>query len=284
MTARLTAALAATLLMAAPTQAQNVEGFRPLFEDRLHQQGDGFSLCVNTLSMTADFERALAQAIGDILLTDVKIIDIEPAAPPRPLDTALPYTAEQIYILMAEQCDGFFGFTVAAGYPDWLTISYPYLVGNQILVTRDQAYNKLEDVPRDRPIGSRFGTDGDASLITYLQSLPESARWKRFGYGENKLLLDRLNDGTVAAAVIWEPTLQFATSGDPKAAGYKQLEAPFKITSTQVGIGIRTIDSYLKEELGDAIKALIADGTMDTLLKEHHLAGDSSTPQTELSR
>lgn len=286
MTARMPTALAATFLMLAPhaAQAQNIEGFRPLFEDRLHQQGDGFSLCVNTLSMTAPFERALASAIGDILLTDVKIIDIEPNAPVRPLDTALSYTAEQIYILMAEQCDGFMGFSIAAGYPDWLTVSRPYLVGENILITKDPTVERLEDIPTNRPIGSRFGTAGDASLITYLQSLPETRRWKRFGYGENTLLLERLDDGTVASGVIWEPTLQFATKGDPAAAGYRQIAAPFNISASQVGIGIRTIDSYLKEELADAIEALVEDGTIDALMREHHLAGETSAAQTSLNR
>lgn len=282
MTARTLTALTAAALMLVPhaAQAQNVEGFRPLFEDRLHQQGDGFALCVNTLSMTAPFERALAQAIGDILITDVKVIDIEPSAPVRPLDTALSYTAEQIYVLMAEQCDGFFGFVLAAGYPDWLTITRPYLVGRNLMVSRDAGVNRLEDIPTNRPIGTRFGGAGDASTITYLQSLPETARWKRYGYGENTLLLERINDGTVAAGMIWEPTLQFATEGDPEGHGYHTISVPFSVNSTQVGIGVRTIDSYLKEELGDAIKALIEDGTMDTLLRQYHLAGETTPPQT----
>jgi len=286
MTVRISRALATAVLMLAPhgAKAQNVEIFRPLFEDRLHQQGDGFALCVNTLSMTAPFERALAAAIGDVLLTDVKVIDIEPAAPVRPLDTALSYSAEQIYILMAEQCDGFMGFTIAAGYPDWLTVSRPYLVGENMMVAKNEPVSRLEDIATTRPVGSRFGNPGDASLLAYLQSLPEARRWKRFAYGENQLLLDRLNDGTVAAAMVWAPMLHFATEGDPAAHGYRTIAVPFNVTSTQVGIGLRTIDSYLKEELGDAIKALVEDGTMDALLREHHLAGESSIPQTVQNR
>jgi len=283
------AALLAPLLLAqavspALAQAPAVERFKTMFEDRLHQQGDSFSLCINTLSMTADFERDLAAAIGDVLLTDVKVVDIEPLQPKRPLDTALSYSSDQIYIVMAEQCDGFMGFVAAAAYPDWLTISRPYLAGRNFMVTKDQSINRLEDIPTDRPVGSRFGNAGDAAMITYLQTLPEARRWKRYGYGENTLLLDRLNDGTVAAAMVWEPMLDFATDGDPAAKGYKTIQTPFAVAPTYVGIGIRTIDSYLKEELGDAIKALTEDGTIDELLQKHHLAGVDTPPQTELNR
>lgn len=287
MTSTIRKALLAPLLLAASlqgAQAQNIEIFRPLFEDRLHSQGDGFALCVNSLSMTASFERALASAIGDILLTDVKVIDIEPLAPVRPLDTSLSYSAEQIYILMAEQCDGFMGFLISAGYDDWLTVSRPYLVGRNMMVSRDPAVSRLEDIPTDRAIGSRFGGAGDASMLAYFQSLPKENRWRRFAYGENTLLLERIKDGSVAAGMVWEPMLNYATDGDPAAAGYRPISVPFNIGPTMMGIGIRTIDSYLKEELGDAIKALVEDGTIDALLLEHHLAGGATPPQTELNR
>lgn len=282
-------ALAAPLFLAAAispglAQAPAEERFKTMFEDRLHQQGDSFTLCVNSRSMTAGFERDLAAAIGDILLTDVKVVDIEPLQPVRPLETSLSYSSDQIYVVLAEQCDGFMGFVLTSGYPEWFTISRPYLVARNLLITRDQAIQRLSDIPTDQRIGTRFGTAGDASTITYLQSIPEAQRWKRYGYGNNSLLLERLDDGTVAAAMIWEPVLQFATDGNPESRGYKTIEAPFAINATQVGIGLRTLDSYLKEELADAIKALVEDGTVDALLKQHHLAGDATPPQSELNR
>src|SRR6266699_1120388 len=64
-----------------------------------------------------------------------------------PLDYRLPLMLEEIYIQFAEQCDGFMGFTLAQGYPEWMTITRPYLTTRTVLVTTSAAYRKLADVP-----------------------------------------------------------------------------------------------------------------------------------------
>ena len=47
-------------------------------------------------------------------------------------------------------------------------------------------------------------------------SLPERSRWQRHAYYNNKVLIDRLLDGTVAAAFVWEPALYRAAGGKPE--------------------------------------------------------------------
>lgn len=264
-----------------PAQAQSIDAFRPLFEDRLHQQGDSFTLCYSLHSPMADFEKALAAEIGNVLLTDVKVASIEDLPPYFKYDTTIKFSQDQIYILMAQQCDGIMGFVLASGYDSWLAITRPYIVTDNVLVSSNPDYKRLDDIPRSKPLGSRVGSDGDASILAYLQALPKSAQWKRYAYFANDLLLNRIIDGTVGAGVIWESVLNLATGGDPAANGLHRLDAPFAIRPTQVGIAVRANDAYLKTALDDATRELVSDGTVDRLLAEFHIASSESTPQTQ---
>jgi polar amino acid transport system substrate-binding protein len=101
--------------------------------------------------------------------------------------------------------------------------------------------------------------------------LPERSRWSRFTYYNNKVLIDRLLDGTVAAAFVWEPALYRATGGKPEAAGLRVIPSPFALYETEFGIAVRAHDTFLSAMFGQAIDALRADGTIDRLLAEHDL-------------
>jgi polar amino acid transport system substrate-binding protein len=271
------AALAAAIALASPAAAQRGGGGAPaplprdFYVDRLTRQGDRIIFCVNQNAMMAEFERELAQLIGDVLLVDVEIYNVDPPLPTIPLDYRLPLLPEQLFLVLIDDCDAMFGFALAGNYRDWITLSRPYIETHTSLVVADPAITAFGDVPRDRAFGTRAMNNGDMALITYLQALPEDDRWQRIGYFTNALLLERLFDGTVAGAVMWEPAVYFATGGDLASAGLRLLPLPFEPRPTSLGLAMLAEDVFLRTMLDDAIEVLVADGSVEALAIEHHL-------------
>ena len=269
------AMLAALVCCASGTaRAQGMEiPPRDTYQDRGRgSQGNKVALCVNGAAMMASFDAALARELASALLLTAEVIEVKSWRPTEPLDYRLPLMFEEIYIQFAEQCDGFMGFTLAQGYPEWMTITRPYLTTRTVLVTTSPNYRKLADIPVNRPLGTRILGGVDSQVAMYLQSMPEKSRWQRLAYYNNKVLIDRLLDGTVAAAFVWEPALYRATGGKPEAAGLHIIPSPFEPMQTELGIGLRSHDAFLSVTLGQAIDALRADGTIDRLLAQHVLA------------
>jgi polar amino acid transport system substrate-binding protein len=267
-----TLAVSALLLYAGAAAAQMDIPPRDVYQDRGRGQGNKIALCVNGAAMMASFESALARELASMLLLTPTVIEVKTWRPTEPLDYRLPLTLEDIYIEFAERCDGFMGFTLAQGYPEWMTITRPYLTTRTVLATTSPNYRKLADIPLIHPLGTRILSGVDNQITMYLQSLPEKSRWPRLAYYNNKLLIDRLRDGTVAAAFVWEPALYRATGGKPEEAGLHIMPSPFKLFQTELGIALRSHDAFLSVSLGQAIDALQADGTIDRLLAEHVLA------------
>ena len=266
------AALACFASGAASAQGMEIPP-RDTYQDRGRgSQGNKVALCVNGAAMMASFDAALARELASALLLTAEVIEVKTWRPTEPLDYRLPLMLEEIYIQFAEQCDGFMGFTLAQGYPEWMTITRPYLTTRTVLVTKSPGYRKLADIPVDRPLGTRILGGVDSQVAMYVQSLPEKSRWQRLAYYNNKVLIDRLLDGTVAAAFVWEPALYRATGGKPETAGLHIIPSPFEPMQTELGIGLRSHDAFLSVALGQAIDALRADGTIDRLLVEHGLA------------
>jgi polar amino acid transport system substrate-binding protein len=245
---------------------------RDVYRERGRTRGDQIALCVNGAAMMAPFDMALARQIASRLLLTPNVIEIKTWHPTEPLDYRLPLSLEEIYIEFAERCDGFMGFTLAQGYPSWLVITRPYLSTRTVLAATSPEYRKLADIPPTRPLGTRMLGAVDNQMIMYLQSLPEKGRWARMPYFNNRMLLERLLDRTVAAAFVWEPALYRATGGDPDSKGIHVIPAPFELSETEFGIALRSNDAYLAVTLGQAIDSLRADGTIDRLLVEHTLA------------
>jgi polar amino acid transport system substrate-binding protein len=268
------AALAA--LMCIASSAAGAQGFdvppRDVYVERGRSQENKVALCLNGDAMMASFEKSLARELASALLVTASVIEIKGWSPTEPLDYRLPLTLEEVYIQFAERCDGFIGFTLAQGYPDWMTITRPYLVTRTVIATTATNVHKLGDIPMNRPLGTRILGGADNQVIMYLQSLPGNSRWPRLAYYNNRVLIDRLLDGTVAAAFVWEPALYRATGGKPEAAGLHLIPSPFELYETEFGIAVRSRDAFLSTALGQAIDALRADGTIDRLLGEHGLS------------
>jgi len=261
------------LIIAAQVFAQEADDLPPrdVYHERGRSTGDKIAFCVNPASMMASFEKAVAREIAARLLVTPNVIEVKTWHPTEPLDYRLPLAYDELYIEFAERCDGFMGMTLASGYPSWLVVTRPYVTTRTVLAATSADYRKFGDIPANRSLGTRMLGIVDNQLILYLQSLPEKNRWQRVPYFNNKLLLDRLLDRTVAAAFVWEPALYRATNGAPAAAGIHVIPAPFALQPTELGIGLRSNDSFLSVTLGQAIDSLRADGTIDRLMVENSL-------------
>lgn len=266
-------------LMAGASLAQSVEIVpRELYTERMRQEGNKLIFCINPQGVLAQFERDLAEAVGQSLLADVQFYEIgERDWPTRPLpyDYRLMLDEQQMFIMLAQECDGFMGFLLSPSNPAWLTVTGSYLSARTVLTTHgeDAAF---AEIPNGETIGVRMMAAGDNRLIQYLAARPESESWRRTPYPDNELLLERLADGTIAAGMIWEYGLFGATGGDPAAAGYSYTyDLPFPVDPIEIGIATRSEDSYLNGLLSDAIAALEADGTIDDLLRENGLIDSS---------
>lgn len=247
---------------------------RDLYTERMRQEGNKLVFCINPEGVLAQFERDLAETIGQSLLADIEFYEVgERDWPTRPLpyDYRIVLTEQQMYIMLMQECDGFMGFLLSASNPSWMTITAPYIRARTVLVTR-AGTEGLQQVPHGDAIGVRMMAAGDNRLIQYLAARPEDQRWRRTPYPDNALMLERLADGTIGAGMIWEYGLFGATGGDPAAAGYEYTyELPFPVDPIEVGIATRAEDTYLNGMLSDAIAALTADGTIDDLLRRNGL-------------
>lgn len=272
---------AVALLCTGAAQAQRTFDIVPrdLYTDQLRQNGNSITFCYNPDGMAGAFEKELAETIGSVLLVDVELYAINnPQVRTHPLDYRLPYIPEQIFVLLAENCDAMLGYVLSRNAPDWVLLTRPYLSTGNVLVTRNAELKSLADLPLDQAIGSRSLSLSDNRLLSYLRALPADKRWVRQPFYDNQKVLDRLSDGRVGAAVIWEPALYFATEGDPEAAGYHLLPPAFPDRRTDIGIATRSNNTYLNGILGEAIGELISDGTLAEMVDRYHL-GPTSVPQ-----
>ena len=271
---RLLAATVAAVLGAAPGFAQDVEYIpRDTYAKGLLQEGNAITFCYNADGMMADFEQDLAQLLGGVLLTETKLAPIPGTQiTTPPLDHRLPLLPEQLYVIFAESCGAVIGYALSSSNPDWLTVTRPYMSSGTVMVATDPDYARLDDVPFDRPIASRAMSAADNRLINFLQDRPADRTWRRTPYFSNDLVLARVADGTSGAGLVWETALSFATDGAPAEAGYHVLEGlPFQAPPIEIGIATRSEDRYLNELLSGAIGALLADGSIERLMREHHL-------------
>lgn len=265
----------ASSLVSATALAQPLEIVpRDLYTERMRQEGNKLVFCINPEGVLAQFERDLAETIGQSLLADIAFYEVgERDWPTRPLpfDYRIVLTEQQMYIMLMQECDGFMGFLLSASNPSWMSITAPYIRARTVLVTRDGTQG-LQEVPQGEAIGVRMMASGDNRLIQFLAAQPEGRGWRRTPYPDNALMLERLSDGTIGAGMIWEYGLFGATAGDPAGEGYTySYELPFPVEPIEIGIATRTEDTYLNGMLSDAIAALAADGTIDDLLRRNGL-------------
>lgn len=272
----MTVLMAMGALFAGLSIAQPIPYVPPeIYQEQRRLQEDRISFCVWEVSPTSDLDRDVANAIASALLVEAEIYVYESTVP---LNENF---WETVFIHLAEHCDALAGFKIVPeGYPDWLIPSRPYYAAPYVLAVTNPEYESLRDVPRDQVVGSPVLSGADYTFQDYLSALAEDRRWRRFPYTSGAQQLDHLERGIIAGAIMWAPTLFDVTDGDPSSHGVHvaSLE-PLPNQTDPVGLILRAHNTLLRSQLDDAITALIEDGIIDDLLRQHGLPGGPATAE-----
>lgn len=222
--------------------------------------------CVYPRSATAEIDRAVALALGDALLTPVEIIDVETTISIEGIDT-IPMSLEDLYLLLENECNAFMGIDLATGvYPDWLILSRSYLEAAYVLVARAGEYTTFDELEPPQAVATQSMSLGDSRFGFYLRTLSEDQRLRRVPYPTTHLQLERLLDGTVDAALVWEPWLTTDVGRDDKIEEISL--GNFTFGERVIGIGLHVNDSFLRTSLDGAIEALSDDGTLEAIVRD----------------
>jgi ABC-type amino acid transport substrate-binding protein len=265
----------AGILAPVATVAQDV-GVIPqqLFNNSRRLQGDTVRFCIDDFSVGAKFDRAVATAVSEALL--VKPVFV-PAPAGFPLDGG--GYLEELQLVMTNECEVLVGISMTPGaaespWPDWATVTRPYAQIPFVVAVTDPNYKSLGDIPAGKTLGAAIGSLGLGAVVTYNQQNPPEKRLRYLPYGDPALMLRRLQDGTLAAMVIWQPQLHQVTNGNPAAANLKFASfAPLKTVVTGVGNLVNSRDSFLRASIDQAIGQLVSDGTIARLMKEQGIEG-----------
>lgn len=232
------------------------------FLDRTrYLEGDAIRFCVYDDAITVELDRAVAAAIGDALLVRSEIVEISTPIAVEGIDF-FPFSEDELYIFLTNDCQAFMGFTLAPNvYPTWLTFSRPYATTEFVAVARAGYLTSLDSMPSGSIVGTTMLSEADVRFTAYLSTLPEATRWRRFPYPHAPILLERLADGTLDAALLWAPA--FAKYGDDRLE-----TVPFErfaLPTRGLGIALPVEDAFLRAALDAALGALADDGTLDAI-------------------
>lgn len=232
--------------------------------------GDRLQVCSDRTGKIGDFDRAVAQAIADALFLTPDFHEGFGGFP-----TSGDGFLDELQIAMTNSCDIMTGMTVQANspFPDWAVLSRPYVSLPYLFVVRDD-YAALPDVPVDRKLGTALSSMGERVFITWNQQQPESRRYVRLPYADMDLMTKRVADGSIAGMVIWAPVFAQLQKTNPDARGLHAISmAPVPEMVTRVGILLKARDTYLRHQVDQAIDALVADGTIATLMADFGYLG-----------
>jgi polar amino acid transport system substrate-binding protein len=235
------------------------------FLDRTrYLEGDTIRFCVYDRAITLELDRAVAAAIADALLVQVEIVEVSTAIGVDGIDF-FPFSEDELYIFLTNECQAFLGFTLAADvYPEWLTFSRPYASTAFVAVARADDAAPANAWGGGAIVGTTMLSEADVRLAAYLATLPEAERWRRFPYPHAPILLERLADETLDAALVWAPAL--AAFGDEtfEVVPFGRFELPTRSLS----IAMPSEDVFLRGAIDAAIGSLVEDGTLEALFRE----------------
>lgn len=261
-------------LMPAAASAQVRELVPDAFLDRTRPSGDRIRFCVNSASAIADFDRAVARTLGDILLLDVVFYDLVFPAPPYPYEYGMGLPDEELFIQISNNCDAMIGYPLPEGVPipEWLTPTRAYYLPRFALALAPGAPETLAALPAGTEIGSRIGISADIYVRAFFRS--GNTQLKRRVYPTNASIIRDLTAGKLSAAIIWEPGVAVAAKTDPAAAGIRTVAAPFQVNPLQLAIVLPTNQLYLRGVLDPAIEEFRSGGGLEQLLSEFALPAE----------
>jgi polar amino acid transport system substrate-binding protein len=225
------------------------------------QDGATLHYCVDERDPDLPVARKMGQAIAGALLLEPKEHAVGEDWSGEEID--------QVYQVLLETCDVFLGFKlIADAYPDWLTITRGYYRGSYVFVTADASWKSLADVPRSRVIGGTIGTSADIRLMQYLTALKPAERWSHYPVASDEAALRDVVAGKLAAALVWGPSFWGLQKADAAFAKL-QIIAPKPLPASSVDVGAVMLarETFLRANLDQAIAALTADGTIESILK-----------------
>jgi polar amino acid transport system substrate-binding protein len=219
--------------------------------------------CVDRRDPAWEVDGAIADAIAGALLLEPKPYVVE--------SEIVIEDITRVYALMLEHCDIHMGFKlIPDGYADWITLSRAYYETQYLFVTADPNLRALADLAPSLPIGATQGSSAHIRLISYLSAQPAAKRWSVYPYGTNDLALASLLKGDVSVALVWAPSLWVTQQADPAYAKVHMID-PKPLPPTTIGVGALMLsnETFLRTAVDQAITALTADGTIQSILDKY---------------
>lgn len=265
------------LLLLAEGLAQVPNVPQELLKPRRRLQDNKVFLCVNTAGTLQDLDRAIGQAIAKEMLAEAVFVEVDYSGFPVFDDGDFFYS---LYIDLTNNCDGFLGLNMAVStYPDWLNFSRPYATIPFVMLSKNPDWKSLGDVPKGKAVGTLVSSSADAQLINYQQALSEDQRWQRIPYGSPQQMVQRLNDGTLSALLIWSPLLANLGPNLQTQGLYLGSTDPLPPVATVLGVALRVQDAALRNVLDQAIGSLINNGAIQNILQAQQILGTAGGNQ-----
>lgn len=219
--------------------------------------------CVDPRDPSWEVDGAIAEAIAGALLLEPKRHAVD--------SQIILEDITKVYEILLKDCDAYMGFKlIPEGYANWVTLTRAYYESQYAFVAVDPNLHALADLAPGRPIGATIGTSAHIRLVSYLTGLPANKRWPTYPYGTNELALDSLLKGDVAVALVWAPTLWARQKADPAFAKFHVIDSsPLPPTTLGVGALLLEPNTFLRTEIDKAIAALIADGTIQSIIDQY---------------
>lgn len=235
-------------------------------EEKFGRIPDDFTLryCVDPRDPAWEVDQAIAEAIAAALLVEPAPFVVE--------DVATRESIDNLYRHLLADCSLYFGFKLLPGvYPDWLGVTRPYYQVGYVLAVQDPAVTRLGDLPKSAAIGPTLATAADFALVAYLNALPERERWPRYPQMSDEAALDELLAGHLGGALVWGPSFDRLARTNPAYASLKLVPLdPVSVPDIPVGAVLLSNDTFLRSTIDEAIAALVADGTIATILADRH--------------
>jgi polar amino acid transport system substrate-binding protein len=233
--------------------------------------GEAISFCVDPRDPGHPVDAAIAEAIAEALLTNVRLHVVGSGFEQDDFD--------DLYFELIEHCAVYMGFRLyAEAYPEWLTFTRSFYEARFVLLATEP-WRHLDDIPLETPIGVVQGTLGDIRFLLSNNSKPASQRRPRHPLGRPTIAFDALMEGRVGALVVWEPWWWWLRQQQPELADLHVVQAPV-VSEPPVGVGaVLTADrTFIRATVDQAIAALVADGVIQTILDEFDYPGQAPSP------
>jgi len=233
--------------------------------------GDQINVCFDVTSLGRPFDEEVAKAIGDALFLQVNVIEGFGGFPLNG-DGFL----DELTLAMNNTCDMFMGVSISANSPlsDAFSLTRPYATIPFVLAVADPDWQTLDDIPKERRLGTAMASLGEMNYITWAQQQAKADRWIRYPYADFNKMATRVLDGTIAGMVLWQPALARLHAERADAAPLRIIASdPVALADVSVGALVSSRNSFLRSQVDQAIDALVQDGTLAALLAKYDYEG-----------